>query len=264
VAAAALLTLFAAGCSRAGDDAAATPPTAGEAATPTTNGAASAPAGSSLPTVEASRPGWSEGPGRARPAAPGGAEKPPLVVFLGDSLTAAFGLDEGEGYPARVAAELGRRGHEVRVINAGVSGDTSAGGLERLDWLLAQSPDVVVVGLGANDGLRGQPLAAIEANLEAIVERSLSAGARVVVAGMRIPTNYGPDYTAGFAAIYPRLARKPGVTLIPFLLDGVAARPELNLPDGIHPNARGYEIVARTVADALEPVLVELSAKRAA
>jgi acyl-CoA thioesterase-1 len=186
------------------------------------------------------------------------------VVFLGDSLTAGFGLDEEQAYPARVAAELERRGLPVRAINAGVSGDTSAGGLERLDWLLAREPGVVVVELGANDGLRGQPLEAIEANLAAIVERSLAAGAHVVVAGMKMPTNYGPEYTAGFEAIYPRLARRPGVTLIPFLLDGVAARPELNLPDGIHPNARGYEIVARTVADALAPVLAEISAKPAA
>ncbi|KAB2951082.1 MAG: arylesterase [Thermoanaerobaculia bacterium] len=209
----------------------------------------------------------------APPAAPGGAasgttgavgDDRPLVVFLGDSLTAAFGLDEAEGFPPRVASELERRGLPVRAINAGVSGDTSAGGLERLDWLLAQRPDVVVIELGANDGLRGQPLEAIEANLAAIVERSRAAGAHVVVAGMRIPTNYGPEYGAGFAAIYPRLARRPGVTLIPFLLEGVAARPELNLPDGIHPNARGYEIVARTVADALEPVLREIGAKAAA
>jgi acyl-CoA thioesterase-1 len=186
------------------------------------------------------------------------------VVFLGDSLTAAFGLDEDQGYPARVAAELERRGLGIRAINAGISGDTSAGGLERLDWLLAQEPDLVVVELGANDGLRGQPLEAIEANLAAIVERSLAAGARVVVAGMKIPTNYGPEYTAGFEAIYPRVARRPGVTLIPFLLDGVAARPELNLPDGIHPNAGGYEVVAGTVADALEPLLEELRSKPAA
>ncbi|MBP1641550.1 MAG: Lysophospholipase L1-like esterase [Acidobacteria bacterium] len=269
-AAGALLALLAAGCSRAGDDAVAArepataPPTTREATTATSNGAASAPAGSSLPSMGASRSASSEGSGLAPAAAPLGADEPPLVVFLGDSLTAAFGLDEDQGYPARVAAELERRGLGIRAINAGISGDTSAGGLERLDWLLAQEPDLVVVELGANDGLRGQPLEAIEANLAAIVERSLAAGARVVVAGMKIPTNYGPEYTAGFEAIYPRVARRPGATLIPFLLDGVAARPELNLPDGIHPNARGYEVVAGTVAEALAPLLEELRAKPAA
>lgn len=255
----ALLAGLVGGCSRAREDEAATPRAA--------NGAAVAPAVASPPSLEASPSGGSERPGLAAPAAPMGAATgggPPLVVFLGNSLTAAFGLDEDKGYPARVAAELERRGLGIRAINAGISGDTSAGGLERLDWLLAQEPDLVVVELGANDGLRGQPLEAIEANLEAIVERSLATGARVVVAGMKIPTNYGPEYTAGFEAIYRRVARRPGVTLIPFLLDGVAARPELNLPDGIHPNADGYEVVAVTVADALEPLLEELRAKPAA
>lgn len=195
---------------------------------------------------------------------PAGAGRPdeaarPLVVFLGDSLTAAFGLEEDEGYPARAAAELEGRGLPIRALNAGISGDTTAGGLERLDWLLAQRPDVLVVELGANDGLRGQPLAGVEANLRAIVERARAAGALVVLVGMRIPPNYGPDYARDFAAIYPRLARELGVPLVPFLLEGVAARPELNLPDGLHPNARGYGIVARTVADSLAPVLERLS-----
>jgi acyl-CoA thioesterase-1 len=149
------------------------------------------------------------------------------------------------------------------MVNAGVSGDTTAGGLERLDWLLAQRPDWIVIELGANDGLRGQPLAAIEANLRALVARSRAAGARVLLVGMRMPINYGPDYTHGFAAIYPRLARELGVPLLPFLLEGVAARPELNLPDGIHPNARGHEVVARGVADALAPLLAERPLARA-
>jgi len=197
------------------------------------------------------------------PARPPAGDGRPLVVFLGDSLTAAFGLAEEQGYPARAAADLERRGLPIRALNAGISGDTTAGGLERLDWLLAQKPDLVVVELGANDGLRGQPLAAVEANLRAIVERARAAGAGVILVGMRIPPNYGPDYAHGFQEIYPRLARELDVPLVPFLLEGVAARPELNLPDGLHPNARGYEIVARTIADALAPVLERLR-KRAA
>jgi acyl-CoA thioesterase-1 len=231
-------------------------PAAAEAAQP---GASSPSPETAHPSREALGPAVA---GRSPSRSPAG-ESRPLVVFLGDSLTAAFGLEEDEGYPARVAAELDRRGLPIRALNAGVSGDTTAGGLERLDWLLAQRPDVVVVELGANDGLRGQPLAAVESNLRAIVERSRAAGARVVLAGMRIPTNYGPEYTRDFHALYPRLAQELGVPLIPFLLEGVAARPELNLPDGIHPNARGYEIVARTVAEALAPVLEEIR-KRAA
>ncbi|HSM15254.1 MAG TPA: arylesterase [Thermoanaerobaculia bacterium] len=186
------------------------------------------------------------------------------MVFLGDSLTAGLGLAEEEAYPALVGAELERRGLPVRVVNAGISGDTSAGGLERLDWQLAQDPDVVVVELGANDGLRGQPLESIEANLRAIVERSRAAGAEVVLAGMKIPPNYGPDYAAGFEAIYPRLAGELGARLIPFLLEGVAADPALNLPDGLHPNVEGHKLVARAVADALEPVLAGLSRRGAA
>ncbi|GMU65662.1 MAG: hypothetical protein AMXMBFR36_19360 [Acidobacteriota bacterium] len=183
----------------------------------------------------------------------------PLVVFLGDSLTAGFGLGEEQAFPALVGEELARRGTPVRVINGGISGDTTAGGLERLDWLLAQGPDVVLVELGANDGLRGQPLETIEANLRAILERSRATGAQVVLAGMKIPPNYGREYASGFEKIFPRLAREQDVALIPFLLDGVAARPELNLPDGIHPNAEGQKIVARSVADALEPVLDAVS-----
>jgi acyl-CoA thioesterase I len=187
-------------------------------------------------------------------------EERPLVVFLGDSLTAGYGLSAEEAFPAHVERELGARGLPVRVLNAGVSGDTSAGGRERLAWFLDQRPAIVVVALGANDGLRGQPVAATEANLRDIVERSQAAGARVVLAGIRIPPNYGPDYRRGFEAIYPRLAAEYGVALIPFLLEGVAADPALNLPDGIHPNADGQKIVAATVAAALEPIVADLAA----
>jgi acyl-CoA thioesterase-1 len=190
------------------------------------------------------------------PAAPGApaAAGPPVVVFLGDSLTAGFGLAADEAFPALVAASLAARGTPIRAINAGVSGDTTAGGLRRLDWALRSRPQVVVVALGANDGLRGQPLEAIEANLRAIVERCRAAGAKVLLAGMLMPPNYGGAYASGFAAIYPRLAKELGLPLVPFLLEGVAGRPELNQADGIHPTAEGQKLVARQ----LEPYLAEL------
>lgn len=189
--------------------------------------------------------------------APGGEPAaPPLVVFLGDSLTAGLGLGEGEAYPALVGELLAARGIAARVVNAGVSGDTTAGGLARLDWLLAQRPALLLVALGANDGLRGQPLAAIEANLRAIVERSRAAGVPVLLAGMQMPPNYGPEYTRGFRELYPRLARELAVPIIPFLLDGVAAVPELNQADGIHPTAKGHRRMAELVVD---PVARELA-----
>lgn len=179
----------------------------------------------------------------------------PLVVFLGDSLTAGYGLPEADAYPALVEAALVAEGRPVRVVNAGVSGDTSAGGLARLDWVLQLEPDVVVVELGPNDGLRGLPLEATEANLRRIVERALAAGARVLLAGMLIPPNYGPDYAGRFAAIYPRLADELDVPLVPFLLEGVGGEPDLNLADGVHPNAAGHRRIARTVLPHLRPLL---------
>lgn len=186
----------------------------------------------------------------------------PLVVFFGDSLTAGYGLAEEEAFPALVAARLAAGGIRVRLVNAGVSGDTSAGGLRRIDWVLRQSPDVVVIGLGANDALRGQPLAEIETNLTGIVTRARNAGADVLVLGMRIPTNYGPEYTEGFHAIYRRVADAQRVSLVPFLLEGVGGHPELNQPDGIHPNARGHRIVADNVAPPLERLLRARLARR--
>ena len=199
-------------------------------------------------------------PAAPREAEPSAAATPgaPLVVFLGDSLSAGLGLDADQAYPALAGKLLDDRGLPVRVLNAGLSGDTSAGGRERLAWFLRQKPAVVVVELGANDALRGQPLAGIEANLRDIVERAQSSGARVVLAGMQIPTNYGPDYTRGFAAIYPRVARQTGATLIPFLLEEVGGIPRLNQADGIHPTAEGQRIVARNVVRVLAPVVSEV------
>ncbi|MFP3942238.1 MAG: arylesterase [Thermoanaerobaculia bacterium] len=184
-------------------------------------------------------------------------EEAPLVVFLGDSLTAGLGLGEAEAFPARIEEELLDEGHRVEVINAGVSGDTSTGGLSRLDWLLSQDPEIVVVGLGANDGLRGLPVEATEENLRRIVTRSREAGAEVVLLGMKIPPSYGVDYAGRFEDLYRRIADDLDVPLVPFLLEGVAAKPALNLPDRIHPNARGHELIAETVYPYVEDALDE-------
>ncbi len=188
-------------------------------------------------------------------AAPAPRESAPLVVFLGDSLTAGYGLAEDQAYPAVIRERLAEEGVAARVVNAGISGDTTAGGLARLDWLLKQKPSVVVVALGANDGLRGVPLAETESNLRRILERLQAAGARPLLAGMLIPPNYGPDYTQGFAALYPRLAHELEVPLIPFLLAGVAAEAGLNQADGIHPTAEGQKKLAETVLGYLRPLL---------
>jgi acyl-CoA thioesterase-1 len=187
-------------------------------------------------------------PGTAAPA-----EK--VVVFLGDSLTAGYGLPADQAFPSLLERKLRDGGTPVRVLNAGVSGDTSAGALRRLSWVLRQRPDVVVVELGANDALRGQPTSGIEANLRSILEQCRDAGAKVLLVGMQIPTSYGPEYGGEFAALYPRLAKSLGVPLVPFLLEGVAGRPSLNLEDGIHPNAEGQKIVAANVLPHLSGLL---------
>lgn len=184
----------------------------------------------------------------------------PTVIFLGDSLTAGYGLAADEAFPARVAERLAAAGHPIRLINAGLSGDTSSGALSRLDWLLRQRPDVVVVGVGGNDGLRGLPLDALERNLRSIVERSQEAGAEVLLLGMQIPPNLGPDYAGAFRDLYPRLADELSVPLVPFLLEGVGGVAELNLPDGIHPTIEGARRVADTVYPFLEGLVVEAAA----
>jgi len=171
----------------------------------------------------------------------------PLVVFLGDSLTAGPRLARDEAFPALVHDRLEADGVAVRVINAGVSGDTSAGGRARLDWLLDQEPDVVFVALGANDGLRQRAIDGIRSDLRTIVQRIRAHGAVPLLAGQKLPPNYGPAYTRAFAELYPELARDLDVPFLPFLLEGVAAEPGLNLPDGLHPNARGHRRIAELV-----------------
>ncbi len=159
---------------------------------------------------------------------------PPLIVAFGNSLTAGFGVAPDQAYPARLERKLRAAGYPHRVINAGVSGETTAGGLRRVDRVLQLKPQIVILELGANDGLRGLPLGEVRANLEQIIRRLKAAGCRVVLAGMRLPPNYGPAYTEGFAALYPALARRHQAALIPFFLEGVASRPDLTQPDGLH------------------------------
>ena len=185
----------------------------------------------------------------------------PRVVFLGDSLTAGLGVERDEAYPAIVTEMLKGDGIEIVAVNAGVSGDTTAGGLRRLDWLLKQKPDVLVVGLGGNDGLRGLELRDSEENLRQIITKARAAGAQVLLLGMLIPPNYGPDYTKQFGAIYPKLAKELNVPLVPFLLENVGGEAKYNQRDGIHPTAEGHRIVAKNVAPHLREVVRTLPAK---
>lgn len=178
-----------------------------------------------------------------------------VVAVLGDSLSAGLGVAADEAFPKRLEVRLQREGYDYRVLNAGVSGDTTAGGLRRVDWVLRATPEIVVVALGANDGLRGQSPGALRANLEAIVARLKAAGVRVLLAGMRMPPNYGVEYTREFAAVFPEVARHARVTLMPFLLDGVAGNPRFLQPDGIHPNAAGHQIIADRLWPYLRPLL---------
>jgi acyl-CoA thioesterase-1 len=178
-----------------------------------------------------------------------------VIVALGDSLTAGFGVALDEAWPALVEARLRRDGYAYRVVNAGVSGDTSAGALRRVPWVLRARPEVAIVALGANDGLRGQSAAALRANLTDIVTRLRAGGARVLLAGMRLPPNYGADFAREFAQAFVDVATRARVAFMPFLLDGVAADARLNLPDGIHPNPAGHRVVAERMWPFLRPLL---------
>jgi acyl-CoA thioesterase-1 len=185
------------------------------------------------------------------------ATPPKKILVFGDSLTAGYGLSAQEAFPALAEKHLNEKGKKCQVINAGLSGETSAGGLSRIDWVLRQSVDVFVLELGGNDGLRGLPLSQTKSNLQAILDKVKQKypNAKLVVAGMMVPPNMGPEYSAEFKAVFPELARKNKATLIPFLLDGVAGTKSLNLDDGIHPNTEGHKIVAATLTRALEPLL---------
>ena len=189
----------------------------------------------------------------------------PVVVFLGTSLTAGLGLSADEDtYVARVAELADSAGTPIRAVNAGVSGETSAGGLRRLDWVLRSPLDVLVLELGANDGLRGQDPFALEDNLRQIVRltRTRYPDVRIVLAGMEAPPNLGARYTLAFHQVYPTVAEEEGTLLVPFLLANVAGIPSLNQSDGIHPTPEGHRIMARNVWTVLGPVLSEMTATR--
>jgi acyl-CoA thioesterase-1 len=202
-----------------------------------------------------SSPGYADSPQHTRN---GGQGK--VIVFFGDSLTAGFGLDPQQAFPALIQEKIKQRGWSFQVVNAGVSGETTAGGLRRVEWILQRPMDVFVLELGANDGLRGQPVEQAKENLQAIIDRVRGKypSARILLAGMRIPTNLGRAYVAQFSDIFPDLAKKNRIPLIPFLLEGVGGVPSLNLPDGIHPSPAGQRIVAENVWQVLEPVLQEI------
>jgi len=183
----------------------------------------------------------------------------PVVVFLGDSLAAGLHLPEDDAYPAALQRRLTALGHPFRLVNAGVSGDTSAGGLRRMDWVLKSQPDVLVVELGGNDGLRGLPLEQLEANLRAIVRRARDAGAKVLLVGMQMPPSLGQTYASAFEALYERVAKEEGAAFAPGFLSGVGDRPDMLLEDGLHPTAAGHERLAENLVDALRGELEDLA-----
>jgi acyl-CoA thioesterase-1 len=183
--------------------------------------------------------------------------EPKIILFFGNSLTAGYGLEPTQAFPALIQEKINAQGWNFTAINAGLSGESTAGGLRRIDWLLKRKIDVLVLELGANDGLRGAPVETIRQNLQAIIEQTTSRypSVKVVIVGMQIPPNLGRDYASRFRSIFPQLAEKNHALLIPFLLEGVAGIPQFNLPDGIHPTAAGHRMVAENVWKVLQPLL---------
>lgn len=179
----------------------------------------------------------------------------PVIVAFGDSLTAGLGVPVEKNYPSQLQAKLDQAGYKYRVVNAGISGDTSAGGLNRIDGVLRNKPQIVILELGANDGLQGKDVAQMKQNLSAVIERLQKEQITVVLAGMQITPNLGPDYTQSFAQVFPDLAARYKIPMVPFFLDGVATKPELNQADGIHPTPDGYVYVVDNVWKTLEPLL---------
>lgn len=216
-----------------------------------------------LAALGAPLPGCGRGaPDAAGPPSPAGARAPapeipadaPLVAFLGDSIAAGLHLPKDRAFPSVLQRRLAAKGLPFRLVNAGVSGDTTSGGRERLDWILKQGPAVVVVELGANDGFRGVPVETVEENLRDILRRVAEGGAKPLLLGMRLPPNYGPSYTGAFREAFARVADDTDCAFVPFFMEGVAGRLDRNLPDAIHPTAEGHEILA----DNVEPALREL------
>jgi acyl-CoA thioesterase-1 len=169
------------------------------------------------------------------------------IVAVGDSLTAGLGVDEEEAYPARLEKKLRAAGYDWKVVNAGISGETSSGTLSRINWVMKLRPDIVILETGANDGLRGIDPAVTRKNIDETIRILQQQNVTVVLAGMRMVRNLGQEFTKGFADLYPALARKHGLILVPFFLKGVAGDPSLNQPDGIHPTAEGYRIVTENI-----------------
>jgi acyl-CoA thioesterase I len=179
------------------------------------------------------------------------------ILFFGDSLTAGYGLDPTDAFPNLIREKIKKEGLNYKVISSGLSGETSAGGLDRIDWVLNQPVDIFILELGANDGLRGLPLDATEKNLQEIISKvkTINPNVIIVLSGMMVPPNMGENYSKQFVNIYSKLSKKNNTLLIPFLLEDVAGNPDLNLPDGIHPNVEGQKIVAGNVWKVIEPVL---------
>ena len=202
-----------------------------------------APAAASRPTISANQGG-------------------PRIVVLGDSLTAGLGLPIEDAYPAVLQRRLDDKGLKYQVINAGISGDTSAGGLARIDWALEGDVRILIVALGGNDALRGLPVSQLKDNLARIIRRAQARGVTVVLAGMEAPPNWGDEYTRAFHDVYPALAAEYHLALVPFLLEGVAGIDRLNQRDGIHPTAEGDRMVADTVWGVLEPVVAAAGDQR--
>ena len=184
-------------------------------------------------------------------------DQPKRIVFFGDSITAGYGIPIESAFPALIQKKIEEADLDYQVINAGLSGETTAGGLNRIDWILRSKPDVFVLELGGNDGLRGLSMEESEKNLKAMIDKVRKANpkAEIILAGMQIPPNLGQEYTSKFKSLFPDVAKEMNTKLIPFLLEGVGGDPKLNLSDGIHPNQKGHEIVAETVWGYLKPLL---------
>lgn len=184
-------------------------------------------------------------------------DQPKRIVFFGDSITAGYGIPIESAFPALIQKKIEEAGLNYQVVNAGLSGETTAGGLNRIDWILRSKPDVFVLELGGNDGLRGLSMEESEKNLKAMIDnvRRANPKAEIILAGMQIPPNLGQEYTSKFKLLFPNVAKEMNTKLIPFLLEGVGGDPKLNLSDGIHPNQKGHEIVAETVWEYLKPIL---------
>lgn len=193
--------------------------------------------------------------GPSAPARSTATPSPQKLVILGDSLTEGFGVSRERAYPALLQQKIDASGKKWQVVNSGISGSTSASAPARVDWILKQKPQIILLALGANDGLRGTDLKSLEANLASAIQKCQAAKVKVILAGMRIPPNYGAAYGEKFAALFPKLAKRFNIPLIPFLLEGVGGRSDLNLADGIHPNENGHEIMAQTVFKSIEKYL---------